>query len=400
MFASLRRVLADLRAAVASVDPALVRAEDAVALLDLVVQAERACAAARTMLGARAVRANIWKREGHRSEASWLASKAGVTVGRAIGSIETGRRLEQLPETRAAFYAGRLSEQQVEEIASAAAACPEAEPRLLDAARTETLATLREEARRVRAAATTDEVGAYERIRRRRYFRHWLDPDGAVRLDARLTPDAGATVIAAVDARKDQIFNEARQAGLREPYEAYAADALVRVAEDASRSAGGRGPRATVHVMVDHSALARGRTTSEETCEIPGIGPIPVATARALANDAILKVIVTDGADIKAVGHAGRTIPARVRTALEARDRRCVVPACDVRRHLEIDHIVPLAEGGPTRLTNLARLCRWHHYLKTHCGHRLRGGPGTWVWETPDDVEGTPVGDARPPPAA
>jgi len=48
---------------------------------------------------------------------------------------------------------------------------------------------------------------------------------------------------------------------------------------------------------------------------------------------------------------------------------------CNVRDHLEIDHIVPLAEGGPTSLDNLARLCRWHHGLKTHRGYRLLGPP-------------------------
>ena len=66
------------------------------------------------------------------------------------------------------------------------------------------------------------------------------------------------------------------------------------------------------------------------------------------------------------------------------RDRTCVVPGCDVGRQLEIDHIKGVNEGGPTRLDNLARLCRWHHYLKTHRGHRLSGGPGSWRFEHPE----------------
>lgn len=36
------------------------------------------------------------------------------------------------------------------------------------------------------------------------------------------------------------------------------------------------------------------------------------------------------------------------------------------------------------RLDNLARLCSWHHYLKTHRGYRLSGGPGSWRFEGPD----------------
>jgi 5-methylcytosine-specific restriction endonuclease McrA len=60
---------------------------------------------------------------------------------------------------------------------------------------------------------------------------------------------------------------------------------------------------------------------------------------------------------VTSVAHVGRTIAARVRTALEARDPMCVVPGCDIRLGLEIDHIVPFAGGGLSMLANLARLC-------------------------------------------
>lgn len=118
-------------------------------------------------------------------------------------------------------------------------------------------------------------------------------------------------------------------------------------------------------------------------CEIPGIGPIPVATARALANDAFLAAILTDGIDIKAVAHLGRNITAALRTALIARDPKCVVPGCEERQRLQIDHIVPVEDNGETRLDNLARLCIWHHYLKTHQGYRLVGQPEKWEWKHP-----------------
>jgi hypothetical protein len=139
-----------------------------------------------------------------------------------------------------------------------------------------------------------------------------------------------------------------------------------------------------VQVRVDHSALVRGRAKRGEWCEIPRVGPIPVATARRLASDSILKVLVTKGSDVTAVGHAGRTIPAKLRTALEARDPTCVVPGCDARRGLEIDHRVPFARGGPTTLANVARLCGWHHHLKSMGMYRLGGRPGAWTWSGPD----------------
>jgi hypothetical protein len=201
-----------------------------------------------------------------------------------------------------------------------------------------------------------------------------------------------------LDKRTEEIVAEARRAGRREPLQAYAADALVDLAREASVPASPSGPRAMVHVVVDHAALTRGRVARGERCEIPGIGPIPVASARSLTSDAVMKAIVTDGTDVKTVAHVGRTIPARMRTALEARDPTCVVPGCGSRRHLEIDHYrVAFADDGPTSLDNLARLCRWHHYLRTHCGYGLDGGPGRWVWVIPDRMDGPPD-DARPPP--
>ena len=36
--------------------------------------------------------------------------------------------------------------------------------------------------------------------------------------------------------------------------------------------------------------------------------------------------------------------------------------------------------------------CHGHHYLKTHCGYRLCGDPGSWEWEAPasDETRSSP----------
>ena len=233
---------------------------------------------------------------------------------------------------------------------------------------------------------------------------------GAVRFDARLTPDEGAKLLASVEAETDRLMAASRKAGVDEPRKAFSADALVGLACGRSVSAGASGsaspggatseptatrpaggPSAVVHVRVDHAALVRGHVDAGELCEIPGIGPIPVEVARRLAADAYLHVLVTDGVDVTAVARGGRTIPAALRVALTERDPVCVVPGCDTRDHLEIDHLLPFADGGEASMANLARLCHWHHYLKTHHGHRLeRGGPvdgpdPTWTWRAPDE---------------
>ncbi len=144
-------------------------------------------------------------------------------------------------------------------------------------------------------------------------------------------------------------------------------------------------PTCSVMVRVDLEALLRGHVQPGEVCEIDDQGPIPVPMARDLANDSFLRLVFHRAGDIRAVSHWGRTINRRLRTALAHRDRCCVVPGCGVSFGLEIDHVVPFAQGGPTELSNLALLCHHHHYLKTYEGWTLsRHGTaddGSPIWE-------------------
>jgi hypothetical protein len=135
-------------------------------------------------------------------------------------------------------------------------------------------------------------------------------------------------------------------------------------------------PPATVIVRVDLAALRRGRALPGELCELDGHGPVPVPVAAGLADDSFLCLVFTEAGDIKAVSHRGRTINQHLRTGLVFRDRCCVVPRCGVAYGLEIDHVVPMEEGGLTRLDNLALLCHHHHRMKTYDGWILaRTGP-------------------------
>ena len=362
----LQALVGMLRDAVLRLEPDYLSTEEATGLVKLFAEVERLGAAGKTLLARRVERSGAWKTGGHRSAAHWMAEATGVPVGQAVGTLQTARALEHLPATTEAYRSGELSEARVKEVAQAAVSNPKAEGELLEAARTSTVPSLKERCRRAVAEGMIDENGSYERIRKARYLRYWSDPDGAFRLQGRLTADDGARVLAGIEPHQNRIFNEARKQGRKEPSEAYAADALVAMAT----SGGGdehAGPRAMVHVRVDAGALRRGHLEGGEVSEIPGVGPIPVAAARRLLNDAIVKVIFSKGADITAVAHVGRTIPARLRTALEERDPTCVVPECDVRKGLEIDHVIPYAEGGLTTLANTARLCSLcRHRHKPH----------------------------------
>jgi hypothetical protein len=187
--------------------------------------------------------------------------------------------------------------------------------------------------------------------------------------------------------------DEARRAKVpEEAPEAYAADALVSLVNGESRLATFAGPdghcpsrRATVMLHVSLEALRRGQIETGEFCEVPGVGPVPLKVAEGLLGEAMLKLVVEGGVDVATMVHLGRSVPAHVRSALEARDRTCVVPECSVSLGLEIDHWqVPFAEGGASELGNLARLCRMHHRMKTYDGYVLSGGPGKWEWRPPD----------------
>jgi len=316
-----------------------------------------------------------------------LARRSGTTLGAAAAALETVERLESLPVTDEAFRAGRLSEVQAREIASVAARRPEAEAELVARAATDTVAGLRLACRQVAAVSGVDELCRDRAIHRGRYLKSWLDADGAARLDARLTVADMARVLAGIDAYEADIFDAARLSGRREPYQAYRADALVAMAVAAAGGGGGGtssgGPATAGVVLVDHTALVRGRVEPGETCEIAGVGPIPVATAKAMMADAFLAVVVTDGVDVYTVAHLGRSVTAHQRTALAVRDRECVVDGCHVTRHLEIDHVDGWAATGITKLDRLARLCAFHHRQKTYDGYQLTGSPGHWQWTSP-----------------
>jgi hypothetical protein len=312
-----------------------------------------------------------------------------------MATLETAERLPELPALEGALRAGELSAVQANEIASAAAADANAEAELVAVAR-DGVAGLREKCRRVKAAAAPDERARHRALHASRALRHWNDPDGAGRLEGRFTPEVLAELLVVLEPYEAEVFREARAVGRRETFDAYRADALLALARAGRNGTGGgwSGPRNTVHVVIDHAALVRGRAHADERCEVAGGGRVPVPVVRALLDDAFVTAVVSDGVDVSRVAHLGRRPTAHQRSALAVRDPECVVPTCHVRVGLEIDHVEPWSASRVTRLDALARLCRFHHAQKTHEGYRLEGRPGHWRWLKPDGTEAV----SRPPP--
>jgi hypothetical protein len=214
-------------------------------------------------------------------------------------------------------------------------------------------------------------------------LRHHKSHDGSGRIEIRGPLDRTAQMMVAIAPYERELFEEHRRDGRPEHPDATAFDAMFQLCTQTRRDRHHSRSRPSTHattpltmliVHVSHQALARGHTQSGEICEIEGAGPVPVGVARRLQSDSILRAVVTDGVDVSVVAHLGRTIPAHLRTAVRSRDRECVISGCSVDRHLELDHNVPFAAGGPASLENLGSMCQHHHDVKSRRDLR-RVGP-------------------------
>lgn len=385
--AVVRDVVDVLRCQVGLLDVDCVGGPDAVKLLSLFSAAKAICAAGETAAARRIEQTNAHLSSGHSEVASFVAVTSGVSTQEARSALATGRALESLPETASRFRSGSLSAEQTREVARGAIADPSAESGLLALAERDSVSAVRRERARLESSRRSDET-SWEHRHQKRYLRVRPDGNGLVDVYGRFTTEDWGQVSSVLEPLRKKIFHQARRQGRHESHDAYGADALVAMASSSNGDSGSK-PKATLNVLVSHDALVRGNTDSGERCEIPGVGPISVATARALADDCFLNVLVTKGLDVTTVASQSRYVPKALRAALGMRDLVCSIKGCDISIGLELDHRISVHDGGPTRLDNVAYLCRYHHYLKTHKGYQLHGRTG--------DYELVPPGKSPPP---
>jgi hypothetical protein len=391
-------------------DPEMLPLADARVWLGEIVAAKNVATALEGRLARRIAAAGEWERAGFPTPEAWLAQQTGTPLGRAKETLQTAQRLEELPAVAEAANEGVLSADQVTVIADAATADPSAEQRLLDSAQNKALSNLRDECAAVKRAADPDPEAAHQRLRAARQLQFSRALDGAARLFGATTPEQMAMIKAAVERRGNQLFDQARKEGRREPREAYLMDALAQICDEWNRGqasdllhtepaaatsgepAPGK-PRRPVPpgylglLRLDIEALQRGRVDGEETCEIAGLGPIPVSTARRLLGDAVLKLVLTRGTDVASVTSLGRGPTAAQKVALLWGAPGCVVTGCPRMAGIEHDHRVEWAHTRHTTISELDRLCSHHHDLKTYKGWALvRGADGAIDVVPPSDL--------------
>jgi hypothetical protein len=110
-------------------------------------------------------------------------------------------------------------------------------------------------------------------------------------------------------------------------------------------------PSATVSRMLC-DAMVTGILARRRHCSDPATGDAELeAWLRAASHEVLY------------VGREHRTVPPRMRRALERRDRHCAFPDCRVdvsRTHAH--HVNPWECGGATDIDNLVLLCSRHHH--------------------------------------
>lgn len=387
LHAELERAVRTIQRLVREATPGTASGDQARALVALFAEAERAAASGIALFTPVVIETGSFAKVGHGSAAEWLGAVSGSSAGAARARLAAAERASGDEALTGALHGGDLSSAQLKVMSDTVAVAPGSAETLLQMAEVgASLQEIDDAAARLRAAARSKEDARIRRARvhRFRHFRWHQAPDGGIRGEFLCDEIAWARVAPRLESEAKERW---KAAGKGDALEAHRLDALLSALggprRGKTRDSGEAKPHALV--IVDAAALRRGRTQRGELCEIDGIGPVSVEAATELVGEAGLQFLVRDGVDIRTVTSTRRDVPQRVSVALVVRDRTCAVPGCGKRHGLETDHrAVDFAQGGPTCLENLVRLCPEHHDLKTHGGWRLEGGPGQWKWVAPD----------------
>lgn len=335
---------------------------------------------------------------GVKSTMHWLSWACSIAPNTAREHVRVARALRRMPRTGAAFATGELTYSKVREmtrLVDRAQPAPEPDPAQPEDGRTQidedALIALARSSTASQLSRTLSAYRAADGTSRRRRARQkvsWVtDEDGNVHLTATLPPEAGAAVIAAIQAAidagaapepqpgderpDDQLPGQSADDAQRAAWERSRVEALREVADHylASRPEDRSGEdRTTVVIEVNAAALDAGTDESasaealSQTCRVRGGAAIEPSEARtALCDSPMLGVIIDEAGEPLAVGREHRLVTRAQRRALMVRDGCCQFPGCTQSRRLKAHHRISWLDGGATDLENLILLCQWHH---------------------------------------
>jgi hypothetical protein len=398
----LDHIAAELRPAARDLDAGCVEGRDALAKVRVAAEIAKLGTTMTALYAQRCVETGVWasdraSRTPAVTPAEWLADVTDSGIGAARDALVVAEALPACGATDEALRSGALSLTAAREVTAAAAAGGEmAERRVLATAQREGLRGAKDESRRVLATAADAEARA-AKIHRNRSRRRWVTREGIWNLHLQGPVALGAEIEVCLAPFDDAAWDRAskQQKERRDAPDAIAFDGLLGMARatrdgvlPTSGKARGRAKtRPHVVLHVDAPAIVSGKLVDGDRCEIAGVGPVPVAHARALLGDAILTILVEDGRDVRTFARPGRNVTAALAQLFEARDATCIITGCNRAARLEADHHRPVSEGGDSDDRNLNPLCRQHHRLKSKGWDLAEHPDGTWTLEPPASVE-------------
>lgn len=338
----------------------------------------------------------LWKKAGCRDCIHWMDLTLGIGRIGAFERLRVARALRSLPVIESLFAVGQLSWSKVRELTRVASS--ENEQALTAAALELSASETVELCRRWRhgddsSTATEDDENKRALLAFDDRSLTWHQRDAfTTRITLDLPLESAAEFLKALEAQEDELRDEdaelpnsnsasdgtscddMREAKpMRRTARQLRADAALSMSNKALAHTGdpvASADRYRVFVNLDARVLANdvepeSTTTSglpPERASIPGYGPIASATARRLASQARLTVIVTDiEGEVVATGQETRLFAPNAVRAITARDRCCQMPGCCRTRWLQAHHVVPWAEGGRTTVANGCLVCSSCH---------------------------------------
>ena len=331
------------------------------------------------------------------SSAQWLTHACGIAHRTAVEHVRVGRSLRQYPRLADEMGAGRLSFSQVRAISRIAGPGEHGLVEdLVEAARHATVAQLEVVVRGLRTVEDNEQA-----TDRGEYLNQSWASDSRWRLSARLDPERGAVVAAAIEAIVG------RDGGSP-------ADALLRLAEIglAALADAQHPPRAlrgyeraavVIHVEAarvparsaepdpDQVPVPRSAEPDQDQVTVPrsaerdqDAAPLPLGDVSTVARpyarvaggpglpDRVVERLVCDGrirtvvhggvSNVLDVGRSHRLVTDRQYRALLLRQHgHCAHPGCPNTRNLHAHHRIHWIHGGRTDLDNLLLLCERHH---------------------------------------
>lgn len=346
------------------------------------LQADLAVALDESMRQAAAVRGVPAARQGQ-GVASEVALARRVSPRRGEQLLGLAKALgAELPHTRVALRAGRLSEWRATIIARETACLSRADRAEVDrdiAADCESLEAMgdRELGSRVRQRAYVLDAASWVTRRRIAESERRVTVRPAPDVMSRLSAELPAAQGIAVWRTLGELADSHRAAGDSRSRGQLMADLLV------CRVLGTE--QATALPVVTHVVVADDMLfgTRDDAAHLDGYGSIPAELARELVKDAAQQGLaqlrrlyaVPATGELVAADSRSRCFPEGLGLLIELRDQQCRTPWCDAPiRHR--DHVVPVEDHGDTTQANGQGLCEACNYAKQAKGWRSRPSPG------------------------